>query len=112
MRNKKTLKGDIRIVHDSGAQLPGSLPLFLEGMSRRAGIIYRILRELMVTQRISDLLSDFSNLAGVSNAIIDMDGNVLPLPNGSISVLIFTGQIKRVANGVLKATRSWPTSWR
>nr|WP_320192662.1 PocR ligand-binding domain-containing protein [uncultured Desulfobacter sp.] len=71
------IKGDIRIVYNSSAKLPNDLPAFLDKKSRRGVIIYRVLRELMGSQRMSKLMSDFYMLTEVPMAVIDLDANVL-----------------------------------
>lgn len=77
MQTEQPLKGDIRIVRNKTATLPDMLPPFLEGKSEKTKKIYRILRNTLSEQKISALMCDFSTLAGVSTAIIDLDANVL-----------------------------------
>ncbi len=78
MENRNSApKGDIRIVHDNDATLPDTLPAFLDKKTEKSRRIYSILRELLCDQNISNMLSDFSGVAGISISIIDLDANVL-----------------------------------
>ncbi len=70
------MKGDIRIVQGKALAL-SKLPDFLEQKSETARVIYRLLQEMMASEQISELLTDFCKLANVSAAIIDLDANVL-----------------------------------
>jgi signal transduction histidine kinase len=70
-------KGDIRVVYDTSADLPSDLPGFLADKSEKTKDIYRVIRELMGSQKISEMMSDFYTLAEVPMAIIDLDANVL-----------------------------------
>jgi len=70
------VKGDIRIVKGELESLPG-LPDFLKEKSEKYRRMYKVLKELLETQRLNQLLKDFQKMVNVSAAIIDLDGNVL-----------------------------------
>ncbi|MFC1748901.1 PocR ligand-binding domain-containing protein [Pseudomonadota bacterium] len=70
------MKGDIRIVRGEVDTLP-ELPDFLKEKSQDFRRIYTVLKQLLDSQRINQLLRDFHEMVGVPVAIIDIEANVL-----------------------------------
>jgi len=77
VQTQQPLKGDIRIVRNTTATLPDTLPPFLDGRAEKTKKIYKILLDMLSEQKMSALMCDFSALIGVSIGIIDLDANVL-----------------------------------
>lgn len=76
MAEKPITKGDIRIVKGEVETLP-ELPDFLKEKPKRFRDIYKVLKQLLDTQRINQLFRDFHAMVGVPVALLDLEANVL-----------------------------------
>ncbi|GAB6040280.1 PocR ligand-binding domain-containing protein [Endothiovibrio diazotrophicus] len=70
------MKGDIRVVTGEAEGLPET-PSHLRDKPERYRTLYRLLKELLASERLGGLFADFHAVVGVPVAILDLDGNVL-----------------------------------
>ncbi|MES9874921.1 MAG: PocR ligand-binding domain-containing protein [Candidatus Sedimenticola sp. 6PFRAG7] len=70
------MKGDIRIALGEINTLT-ELPEFLQHESEKYRTIYALLRDLLASEQITQLLGDFRKIVGISWAVIDLQANVL-----------------------------------